>query len=114
MRKIVALIVAVALILAIAFLLLGRPTQVAVASSDPDVTIECDGTTSVSAEACRQWGDETLALGAPSTTFELEDVERLRFTRPLLGFGAPCQVAYFLQRYPDDPAWESDTPCPSG
>jgi len=46
-----------------------------------------------------------------STTFEMQDLVRLRFSKPLLGFGSPCQVEYFLQRYPDDGVWDEDIPC---
>jgi hypothetical protein len=93
------------------FLVLNRPTVEASSAVDPDVTIQCDGSTSVSQASCLAWGDEVLALGAPSTTFEMQDLVRLRFSKPLLGFGSPCQVEYFLQRYPDDVVWDEDIPC---
>jgi hypothetical protein len=98
-------------VLAVWFLVLNRPTVEASSAVDPNVTIECDGWTSVSEESCLAWGDEVLALGAPSTTFEMQDLVRLRFSKPLLGFGSPCQVEYFLQRYPDDGVWDEDIPC---
>jgi hypothetical protein len=41
----------------------------------------------------------------------MDDLARLRIDRPLFGFGAPCQVQYFLERYPDDSTWDSDVPC---
>jgi len=107
----IGVLAAVVVVLVGAWLLLGRPAVEARSTSDPDITVECDGSTSVTQEACGAWGDEVLALGAPSTTFEMIDVNRLRFTKPLLGFGSPCQVEYFLQRYPDDPAWDTDIPC---
>ena len=97
--------------LAVWFLVLRPPTVEVSSALDPDVTIECDGSTSVSEESCLAWGDEVLALGAPSTTFEMQDLMRLRFLKPLLGFGSPCQVEYFLQRYPDEGVWDEDIPC---
>jgi hypothetical protein len=112
MAKRMAILLAVVLAaLAVWFLVLNRPTVEASSAVDPDVTIECDGSTSVSEESCLAWGDEVLALGAPSTTFEMQDLLRLRLSKPLLGFGSPCQVEYFLQRYPDDAVWDEDVPC---
>lgn len=110
-----------ALIAAFLLLLVGstvyltvRPGQEVTSETDPSVTISCDGSTGVDADQCRTWGDEVLVLGAPSTTFEFEDVNRLHFSKPLFGFGSPCQVAYYLERYPDDPAWEDDVACAVG
>jgi hypothetical protein len=97
--------------LAVWFLVLSQPTVAGSSAVDPDVTIECDGSTSVSEESCLAWGDEVLTRGAPSTTFEMQDLVRLRFSKPMLGFGSPCQVEYFLQRYPDDGVWREDIPC---
>ena len=94
-----------------AWLAFGRPAVEAASSSDPDVTVECSAGTGVSAAECGTWGDEILALGAPSTTFEMDDLIRLSISRPLLGFGSPCQVDYYLERYPDDSVWDSDVPC---
>ena len=112
MAKRIAFLMAVVLAVAAAwFLVVGRATVEATSAVDPDVTIECDGSTSVSEESCLVWGDEVLALGAPSTTFEMQDLVRLRFSKPLFGFGSPCQVEYFLQRYPDDGVWGEDIPC---
>ncbi len=112
MAKRIAILAAVVLAaLAVWFLVLNQPTVGGSSAVDPDVTIECDGSTSISEESCLEWGDEVLALGAPSTTFEMQDLVRLRFSKPLLGFGSPCQVEYFLQRYPDDPVWDENIPC---
>ena len=112
MAKRIGILVALVLaVLAVWFLVLSRPTVEASSAVDPDVTVECDGSTSVSEESCLAWGDEVLALGAPSTTFEMQDLARLRFSKPLLGFGSPCQVEYFLQRYPDDGVWDEDITC---
>lgn len=79
--------------------------------SDPDVTLECAASTRVGRDACLAWGDFTLRQGPPSFTFEMDDLTRLRIDRPLLGFGSPCEVAYFISRYPDDPAWMDEIPC---
>jgi len=112
MRKIGATLLAVVLVpVAVAALLLARPTAQVASSVDPDVTIRCDGSTAVLRDACLVWGDEVLALGPPSSTFEMEDVAVLALSRPLLGFGSPCQADYFLQRYPNDAAWNADIPC---
>jgi hypothetical protein len=88
-----------------------RPGQEVTSASDPRVVISCDGSTGVTADECQGWGDDVLAFGAPSTTFEFDDVNLLHFSKPLFGFGSPCQVAYYLERYPEDPAWEDDVPC---
>ena len=112
MAKRFGILVAVALaVLAVWFLVLSRAAVEGISAVDPDVTIECDGSASVSEESCLAWGDDVLALGAPSTTFEMQDLVRLRFSKPLPGFGSPCQVEYFLQRYPDDAVWDDDIPC---
>src|SRR5688500_14182447 len=112
MAKRVAILLAVVLaVLAVWFLVLNRPTVEASSAVDPDVTIECDGSTSAAEGSCLAWGDDVLALGAPSTTFEMQDLVRLRISKPLLGFGSSCQVEYFLQRYPDDVVWDDDIPC---
>ncbi|HEX5039133.1 MAG TPA: hypothetical protein VFW95_03250 [Candidatus Limnocylindria bacterium] len=110
MIRVVIAVVLVTLVGA-AFYLVVRPGQEVASGSNPGVTIACDGSTGVGADECRSWGDAVLALGAPSSTFEFEDVDRLRFSRPLFGFGSPCQVAYYLERYSDDPAWEDDVSC---
>ena len=111
MRNVIAGVVVVAVIGIGAWLAFGRPSVEASSSTDPDVTVECSAATGVSAAECGTWGDEILALPAPSTTFEMDDLARLRIDRPLLGFGAPCQVQYFLERYPDDSTWDSGVPC---
>jgi hypothetical protein len=58
---------------------------------------------------CAAWGDGLLARGAPSRTFELRDVVRVRLDRGILG--GECSVAWFLGRYPDEPAWTDDVAC---
>jgi len=88
-----------------------RPGQEVTSASNPEVVVTCDGSTGVSADHCRSWGDDVLALGPPSATFELQDVNHLHFSKPLFGLGSPCHVEYYLGRYADDPAWEDDVPC---
>jgi hypothetical protein len=111
MRKIIAAVVVLAIIGIAAWLAFGRPPVEAVATADAGVTVECAAATGVTASECQTWGDEILALGAPSTTFEMDDLARLAISRPLLGFGSPCQVDYYVERYPDDSVWDSDIPC---
>lgn len=77
------------------------------------IAVECSGWTGWS-EDCRGWGEAVLAAGAPSTTFEIADVVRVRLDRPLFGFGPTCVAEYFLGRYPDEVAWTEDVPCPDG
>lgn len=74
------------------------------------ISAECTGWTAVST-GCRDWATEILAPGAPSNTFEMEDVVRLRLDRPMLGFAGMCTAQYFLSRYPDEVAWTEDVPC---
>ena len=113
MIRVVIAVVLVALVAGAVYLVV-RPGQEVASATNPGVTITCDGSTGVSADECRTWGDEVLALGAPSSTFEFEDVDQLRFSKPLFGFGSPCQVSYYLERYADDPAWEDDVRCAGG
>lgn len=101
--------VVVALVGVAAFVLLRPPTEISASGSG--VMIRCDA--SVVAEDCGSWGDAVLADGAPSSTFDMADFERLELTRSLFGFGSSCQAAYFIGRYPDDAAWTEDVPCPA-
>jgi hypothetical protein len=104
----VLVLVVVALVAALAVLLL-RPPAVARSTVHPDVAIECSAASGLDAEACAAWGDELLAGGAPSRTFELEDVVRIRLDGGFIGDG--CSVKWFLGRYPDDPAWTDEAAC---
>ena len=88
-----------------------RPPVEAVAATDPDVTIECSAATGVSVETCRAWGDEILAGGAPSTTFEMDDLARLVIDRPTRGFSPTCEVEYFISRDADSRAWHESIAC---
>jgi hypothetical protein len=101
-------LVVVALVAALATLLL-RPPAVARSTVDPDVAIECSAASGLDVEACAAWGDALLERGAPSRTFELRDVVRIRLDRGLIG--DECSVDWFLGRYPDDPAWTDDVAC---
>jgi hypothetical protein len=74
------------------------------------ISVECTGWTGV-AERCREWGEAVLAAGAPSTTFELEDVVRIRLDRPTFGLAGRCTAEYFIGRYPNDVAWTEDVDC---
>ncbi len=104
-------ILALAIVVAALYVALrGGSAVLATASGDPEITIECSGSTGV-ADGCRAWGDAVLASGPPSTTFEIEDVVRVRFDRELLGFGSACSVSYFVGRYPDAPVWTEETAC---
>jgi hypothetical protein len=111
-------IVAAALILVLvvsvgAWLLL-RPTVWVASSADADVSIVCAASTGTDADACAAWGDEVLAAGPPSTTFELDDLVRLELSRSALGFGGECEAAYYLGRYPDRPVWTEQIACRAG
>lgn len=106
----IGFLLVVAAIVAAALLL--RPVSSATSAVDPDVTVECSGATGVDETACRDWGDAILAEGSPTTTFEAEDVVRLRLDRALFGFGDTCRAEWFLGRYPDDVAWSDEVPCP--
>ena len=105
-----ALIVVVAIVGGV----LLRAVNSATSTVDPDVTVECSGATGVDETACRDWADAILAEGAPTTTFEAQDVIRLRLDRELLGFGETCRAEWFLGRYPDDVAWSESVACADG
>jgi len=73
--------VLVLILVGVTVYLVVRPGQEVASSSTPAVLITCDGSTGVTADECRAWGDEVLALAPPSTTFEMKDVNHLRFSR---------------------------------
>ena len=91
--------------------LLLRPASSAPSTVDVDVTVECSGATGVGEAACGAWGDAILAEGSPTTTFEAQDIVRLRLDRALLGFGATCRAEWVLGRYPEDVAWSAEVAC---
>ena len=112
MRRIGALLVLIAVVLlAGAWLAFGRSGVEAASAVDPDVTVTCDAWTSVSQEACGSWGDAILEEGAPSHTFEMDDLAHLAISRPTFGLASACRVEYFLERYANDPAWTDEIPC---
>lgn len=86
-----------------------RPTVEVASTVHPDVAIVCAPSASLPEEECRAWGDEVLAMGAPSTTFELEDVIRVKFERN--PFQGACRAEYFLGRYPDEVVWTEEVDC---
>ena len=115
MRRL-GIVVAVVLVLlgAWAGVLLLRPASSVPSTVDADVTVECSGATRVDEAACGAWGDAILAEGSPTTTFEAQDIVRLRLDRALLGFGATCRAEWFLGRYPEDVAWSAEVACRDG
>ncbi|HYI66922.1 MAG TPA: hypothetical protein VEW95_08380 [Candidatus Limnocylindrales bacterium] len=88
-----------------------RPPVEAVSASDADVTIQCSAATGASMETCGAWGDEILAGGAPSTTFEMDDLARLVIDRPAWGFSPTCEVDYFISRDAENRAWHEAIAC---
>jgi hypothetical protein len=100
---------------ALAGLAVQRGTGSTIVAGEPPggPMIECSGWTGVS-DGCAAWGAEVLAAGAPTTTFEFEDVVRVRLDRPMLGFASTCVAEYFLGRYPREVAWSEGVDCPEG
>jgi hypothetical protein len=98
---------------ALAGLAVQRGTGSTIVAGGPpaEPMLECRGWTGVSV-GCAAWGAAVLAAGAPTTTFEFEDVVRVRLDRPMLGFASTCVAEYFLGRYPEDVAWTEEIDCP--
>ena len=94
-------------------LLRAATSTVAEHVGEQQISVECTGWTGVST-GCRDWATEILAQGAPSNTFEMDDVSSMRLDRPMLGFAATCVAEYFVSRYPDEVAWTEDVPCQGG
>lgn len=94
-------------------LLRAATSTVAEHVGEQQISVECTGWTGVST-GCRDWATDILAQGAPSNTFEMDDVSSMRLDRPMLGFSATCAAEYFVSRYPDEVAWSEDVPCPGG
>ena len=88
-----------------------RPPVEADSANDPDVVIECSAATGVTPQTCRAWGDEILGQGAPSPTFEMDDLARLVIDRPTWGFSPTCEADYFISRDADTPAWREMIGC---
>ena len=108
------LVAAVLLILALGGFLLLRSASATVVSDvgEGRITVECSGWSGVG-DGCGEWGAEVLAQGAPSNTFEMEDVVRVRLDRAAFGFASTCVAEYFLSRYPDEVAWTDEVACRS-
>ena len=109
-------ILVVALVLAAGAIYVAQRASAATTVTDVGPTriaAECTGWTGVSTR-CGEWGEAIVAAGAPSTTFELEDVVRVRLDRPTFGFADLCTVEYFLSRYPDEVAWTENVACLDG
>lgn len=99
--------------LAVLFLVTRGSAAQATASVDGrSVAVVCQTATRVAATECSGWAEELLAAGAPSSTFDMEDLVRLKLDRPWWGLSFECHSAYFISRYPDDPVWEVAVPCP--
>ncbi len=112
-RARIGLVVGLLVALPVAFVawqLVRAPVEASSAVA-PEVAIVCAASTGVGADACAAWGDELLAAGPPSTTFELKDLARVELSRALLGFGGQCEAAYFLGRYPDRAVWSEPVAC---
>ena len=101
---------AILLIGAGALALRGAATTEAENVSDSGIAVECSGWTGVST-GCAEWGAAVLADGPPSSTFEMEDIDRLVLDRPAFGFASGCEARYFLSRYPGDPVWTEAIAC---
>ncbi len=111
--RILAAAAGLVLVASIAFTLRGAVSTVVAEVGDSGVSVECTGWTGVSMAACADWSAIVLAAGAPSNTFEMEDVNRLVLDRGTFGLASDCEARYFLSRYPDDPAWTEPIACQS-
>ena len=107
MRRTVVLAAAAIVAVAVLVFLALRPSASGPSVVDPDVTIECVGSTGMDAEACVALGDRILAAGPPSFTFELNDLTLLTVDRGLLGFAPTCRVEYIIGRFAE-PAWVTE------
>lgn len=103
--------IAILLVALAVFYFAFRPSVEVLSSVDPDVTIECAPSASLPEPECRAWGDAIIGEGAPSTTFEMEDIVRVRMERA--PFSGACRAEYFLGRYPDEVVWTETVDCPS-
>jgi len=112
MRARIILPLALVLAGAVVALVLARGSAATIVTND-GLTVECSGWTGVT-DGCAIWGEEVRAAGAPSSTFEMDDVVRLRFDRAMFGFANDCTVEYYLGRYPDDVAWSDEIACSEG
>ena len=114
LMRLVILVAALVLAAGAGYVVSRAATSVIASHVGPmQISVECSGWTGVS-DLCAEWGEAVLAAGAPSTTFELEDVVRLRMDRPSFGLADRCTVEYFLGRYPDEVAWTEEVDCFGG
>ena len=98
---------------AAATFLLIRPGVVTTAAGAPSVSVECSAATGLDEAACREWSDGVIAAGAPSSTFEMTDLGRLRLDRDLFGFASTCRTEWFITRYDAEPVWTDEGSCPA-
>lgn len=111
--RIGAAVAVLVLVGATAYLVL-RPSVEAASATAPGVVVECSAASGVSADACRPWGDEVLARGAPSHTFEMDDLARIVLDRSMLGLGPTCDVSYFISRDAQNRVWHQEVACEQG
>lgn len=83
---------------------------VATSSSDPQVMIDCDGSTRIAPEECQPWGEAVLAQGSPVDEFAIADVTRLEIERAFWGYVDDCTASYYLTGS-SSPAYEGETDC---
>jgi len=111
--RIGVVVAAAVIVLALSYLFLAGSPVTADSSVLPPVAIDCEGSTGVGVDECRAWGDAILAKGAPSFTFEMDDLARLTLTRPMFGLASTCEANWFLGRFPDDAVWTEAVACGS-
>ena len=99
-----------ALACVLAYLVL-RPPVEAASATDSGIMIECSAATGVSGNECLAWGDEVLADGPPSHTFEMDDLARLVIDRSTFGLGPTCEVSYFISRDAQNQVWHDEVTC---
>jgi hypothetical protein len=112
-RIVVVVVIALLLAAAVYLFVLRSPVE-APSALLAGVTIECDAWTGLSPTDCRAWGDDVLAAGPPTRTFNMSDLDRIAISRPILGLVDACRVAYYLGRHPTSPVSETEIACPGG
>ena len=90
-----------------------RPASQATLDDPAGAVVECAAATGLDAAGCRAWGLAAVADGAPSNTFELTDLGRLRLDRDLFGLASSCRAEWFTTRYPNEAAWSEAVSCPT-
>ncbi|MEO8245769.1 MAG: hypothetical protein ABI622_01495 [Chloroflexota bacterium] len=104
-------VLVLAAVAAVAYLAL-QPDSRTTLDDPSDAVVECAAASGLDEAACRAWGVATVAAGAPSNTFELTDLGRLRLDRGLFGLASTCRADWFTTRYATDAAWTAEIPCP--